>query len=254
MPLSIRQSAASTGENLYWPKGDLKGGIVCLHGSEGGWAGWNDLRCALFAADGFVALSHNYTLNARWPSHPDIDDIPLESTQAALAAMRQELEPFDCGLGLFGISRGAERALLLAQLLAEDGCAEAPDAIAVHSPPDETWPAFIASVFMTGRPWAGDRHRPAWSWRGRHERTRPGIPLGTTLMRYPVFLTQGTEDRTWDADMSRRLVTRMMAAGRAPEAHFFDGEDHIFRAPARNREWELMIDFFSQHLPTGTRS
>ena len=85
-------------------------------------------------------------------------------------------------------------------------------------------------------------------------RTRPGVPLGTTLTRYPVFLTQGTEDRTWDAEMAHRLVARMTRAGRAPAAHFFEGEDHIFRAPARNREWELMVDFFGQHLPTGTRS
>ncbi len=135
MATSIRQSAASTRENMYWPAGAPKGGIVCLHGSEGGWAGWNDLHCALFAANGFVALSRNYTQDARRLTHPDIDDVPLEGTQAALAAMRAEVAPFACGLGLLGISRGAEHALLIAKLLAEDGCAEVPDAVAVHSPP-----------------------------------------------------------------------------------------------------------------------
>ena len=129
---------------------------MCLHGSEGGWAGWNDLYCALFAANGFVALSRNYSQNARWPTPPDIDDVPLEGTQTALAALRAELVPYGCGLGLFGISRGAEHALLVAQLLAEDGCEELPDAVAVHSPPDGTWPAFIVSDFQTGQPWAGD--------------------------------------------------------------------------------------------------
>lgn len=247
MPLSIRQSMASTRENIYWPAGRPRGGIVCLHGSEGGWAGWNDLHCALFAANGFAALSRNYTQNARWLTHPDIDDVPLEGTQAALAAMRQELAPLGCGLGLFGISRGAEQALLLAQLLAEDGCAEVPDAVAVHSPPDAAWPAFIVSDFQTGQPWAGDRGRPAWSWRGSHERTRPGTPLGGGLTS-PVFIAQGTEDRTWGADMARRLVARMTEAGREPEAHFFEGEDHVFRSAARNREWELMTEFFGRHL------
>ncbi len=154
---AIRQSVASTGENLYWPSGEPKGGIVCLHGSEGGWAGWNNLTCALFASNGFAALSHNYTLNVRWPVHPDIDDVPLESTQAALAAMREELIPFGYGLGLYGVSRGAERALLAAQLFAEDDCAEVPDAVAVHSPPDVVWPAFLVTDFMTGQPWSGDR-------------------------------------------------------------------------------------------------
>lgn len=253
MPLSVRQSVASTRENLYWPSGELKGGIVCLHGSEGGWAGWNDLTCALFAANGFAALSHNYTLNARWPVHPDIDDVPLESTQLALAAMRQELAPFGYGLGLYGISRGAERALLVAQVLAEDGCPEIPDALAVHSPPDETWPAFIVADVMTGQPWAGDRQRPAWSWRGSHERTQPGTLLGTASTPYPIFMTQGTEDQTWDAKMARRLVARLTQAGSAPEAHFFEGEGHIFRAAARDREWELLIAFFERHLAAKLR-
>jgi hypothetical protein len=94
MSLSIRQTTASTGENLYWPTGTPRGGIVCLHGSEGGLAGWNDLHCALFAAHGFAALSRNYTQNAQWLTHPDIDDVPLEGTQRALAAMRTELAPF----------------------------------------------------------------------------------------------------------------------------------------------------------------
>ena len=251
MPLSIRQSSASTRENIYWPAGIPTGGIVCLHGSEGGWAGWNDLYCALFAANGFVALSRNYTQNGRWLTHPDIDDVPLEGTQAALAAMRAEVAQFGCRVGLFGVSRGAEHALLLAQLLAEDGCAEVPDAVAVHSPPDATWPAFIVSDFQTGQPWAGDPTRPSWSWRGSHERTRPGTPLGIGPAPYPVFIAQGTEDKTWGADMARQLVARTTEAGHPPEAHFFEGEDHVFRAAARNREWELMVDFFGRHLAGG---
>jgi acetyl esterase/lipase len=244
----IRQSTATTGENLYWPAGEPRGGIVCLHGSEGGWAGWNDLTCALFAAHGFAALSHNYTINMRWPVHPDIDDVPLESTQVALATMRNELAPFGCGLGLYGISRGAERALLVAQLLMEDGCAEVPDAVAVHSPPDETWPAFLVADFVTGKPWTGDRQRPSWSWRGGHEHTRPGMLLGTAPTSYPVFVAQGTKDQTWDAGMAQRLVARLAEAGSPPEAHFFEDEGHVFRAEARNREWVLLVDFFARHL------
>ena len=219
-----------------------------MHGSERGWAGWNDFTCALFAANGFAALSHNYTINMRWPVHPDIDDVPLESTQLALAAMRSELAPFDCGLGLYGVSRGAERALLVAQLLAEDGCSEAPNAVAVHSPPDEIFPAFLVADFVTGKPWAGDRQRPSWSWRGSHERTRPGTLLGAAPTGYPIFVAQGTEDQTWDAEMAKRLVARLTEAGHPTEAHFFEGEGHVFRAVARNREWELLVDFFTRHL------
>ena len=209
---------------------------------------WNDLTCALFAAHGFVALSHNCTIDARWLVHPDIDDVPLESTRAALASMREEIAPFGCGLGLYGISRGAERALLVAQLLAEDGCAEVPDALAVHSPPDVAWPAFLVANFLPGQSRAGREAGPAWSWRGTHERTRSGTRLCPGAVRYPVFIAQGTEDKTWDASMARRLVARPIEHGCQPEAHFFEGEGHIFRAEARNREWVLLTDFFARHL------
>ena len=251
MSPAIQQTAASTRENIYWPAGTPRGGVVCLHGSEGGWAGWNDVYCALFAANGFAALSRNYTQGAQRVTHPDIDNVPLEGTQAALAAMRVEMRPFGCSVGLFGISRGAEQALLLAQLLTEDGCAEVPDAVAVHSPPDATWPAFIVADFQTGQPWAGDRARPAWSWRGTHERTLPGTLLCPRTVPYPVFIAQGTNDTTWDADMARRLVTRMTENGCPPEAHFFEGEDHVFRAEARNQEWDLLAEFFGRHLAKG---
>src|SRR5262249_40264337 len=39
-------------------------------------------------------------------------------------------------VGLYGISRGAEHALLLATLMVRDGVPGLPDAIAVHTPPD----------------------------------------------------------------------------------------------------------------------
>ncbi len=57
-----------------------------------------------------------------------------------------------------------------------------------------------------------------------------------------------------EVDMARRLVARLTDAGRPPEAHFFEGEGHIFRAEARNREWALMTDFFARHLAKKTPS
>lgn len=122
MALAVRHSVSSFGENIYWPGNEpARGGVVCLHGSEGGWAGWNDLHCALFAAHGFAALARNYSPQGTGLlARPDIDDVPLDGTEAALTALRAELAPFGCGIGLFGVSRGAEHVLLLAQLLAED--------------------------------------------------------------------------------------------------------------------------------------
>jgi pimeloyl-ACP methyl ester carboxylesterase len=249
MAATIRQSRSAIGSIIYWPgENTPRGGIVCLHGSEGGSAGWNDVNCALFAAAGFAAMAHRYTEGRPFSGPPDIDDVPLDRTETALACLRYELAGIGRGIGLFGVSRGAEHALLVAQLMAEDGSASLPDALAVHSPPDATWPAFIAADFRTGRPWAGDRQLPAWSWRGSHERTRPGLLLHTERFPNPVFITEGTDDRVWDSAMARRLAARMTDAGRAPEAHFFDGEGHIFHPEAHNREWALLEAFFGRHL------
>ena len=174
----IRQTVTAAGSVIYWPEtGSVRGGIVCLHGSEGGSTGWNHLTCALLAANGFVAMAHSYAANRPFFTFSDIDDIALEGTEAALVEMRAEMADHGSGVGLYGLSRGAEQVLLLAQLMAEDGCPGLPDAVAVHSPPDAAWPAFIVADFQTGRPWAGAPNRPAWSWRGAHERPRPGTAL-----------------------------------------------------------------------------
>jgi pimeloyl-ACP methyl ester carboxylesterase len=250
---AIRQSLSPQGATVYWPaRNRPRGGVVCLHGSEGGTAGWNDVTCALFAASGFVALAHAYTRSAAL-ERPDIDNVPLDATETALSWLRDELAPHGCGIGLFGGSRGAEHALLLAELLAETDSPAMPDAVAVHSPPDAVWPAFIVADFQTGKPWAGDRMRPAWSWRGAHRRVFPGTLLRPEWFPGPVFIAQGADDRVWGAEMARRLVERMRVAGRPAEAHFFEGEGHVFGADARNREWELLLRFFGRHLAVSSR-
>ena len=122
------------------------------------------MNCAPLAAHGFAALARNYARDQKpWTGIPDIDGAALDGTEDALEHLRGELAPHCCGVGLFGYSRGAEHALLLAQLLAEDGTETVPQAVAAHSPPDEAWPAFIVTDFRTGQPWAGDRDRSAWT-------------------------------------------------------------------------------------------
>lgn len=150
----------------------------------------NDFHCALFVVHGFAALNRNYTQNAQWLMDPDIHDGPLEGTQKALTTMRTELSPFGGRLGLFGISRGAEHGLLLAKLVVKDGCAEAPDAIAVHSPPDATWPAFIVTDFQTGKPWAARMSGP-----GQERYSAPvQFPIPCSLPKAP---RTGRETPAW---------------------------------------------------------
>ena len=135
MVLPFRQSVSATREVIYWP-GDRPpcGGTdlparkrerPCrLKRSELRHTGRHWLRCP----------GRNDTQNARWLTHPDVDGVPLDGTEAALAAVLQELAPFRCGVGLFGSSTGAEHVLLLAQLLAENGTAVLPEALVSKRP------------------------------------------------------------------------------------------------------------------------
>jgi acetyl esterase/lipase len=217
-----------------------------LHGSEGGSVGFNHIHCALFAAHGFAAMAQHYTENNEFMTSPDIHDVPLDCIEAALLSMKQQMQPFGCGVGLFGVSRGAELALLLGQLLAEDGAEALPDAIAAHSVPEQIWGAYIVENYRKGD-YDGGETRPAWSWRGSHERTLPGKLLQPERYPNPVFIAHGMEDELWDVAAAKRLVARMQEAGHPPEAHFFDYEGHTF-GPGRNRELELLVDFFSRNL------
>lgn len=247
--MKLRRTNSPTG-TVYWPADKAPiGGVLCLHGSEGAWAGWNDLTCAMLAANGFVALAHRYNGAGAYPENLNIDDVPLEGAVGALEWLRDATSEWACGIGLYGASRGAEMALLLAQILSEDGHPALPDGVAVHSPPDAIWPAYIFSDFQTGKAWAGDPARPAWSWKGSHERTRPGLPLAAERYPGPVFVTQGEADQVWGAEMAHRLVARMNAADRAPEAHFFEGEGHVLRCPASDGAFAALINFFARHLP-----
>jgi len=120
--MKLRRTSSPSG-TVYWPADHPPiGGVVCLHGSEGALAGWNDVTCAMLAANGFVALAHRYNRVGDYPEHLNIDDVPLEGTVGALEWLREATAEWACRIGLFGASRGAEKALLLAQLL----CARRP--------------------------------------------------------------------------------------------------------------------------------
>lgn len=148
--------------------------MICLHGSDGGWAGWNDRNAALFAGAGFAAAPVAYS-GGDHAGASAIDGVALEIVEAAMRAMRLAFP--DRAVALFGASRGAEAALLYAQPIAAEKSERTPDAVMAHAPPDAAWPAFRPADWGPDGTWSGDRRRPAWTWRGESGRTRPETPL-----------------------------------------------------------------------------
>jgi len=222
--------------------------VLILHGSEGGLSGWSHRVAVLFAAHGFLAYPHTYSTGGNAWNAGSIWDVPIDRTEQALLALR-EFEFCTDKVGLYGVSRGGEHALLLAALMAADASAGQADAVAAHSPADVVCGAFDARRYRDGgdpgrQPWdPGDR---AWSWRGSSEALEPTTPIPIEAYLDPLYLSHGTEDRSRDVEMTRRLERRLAGRGGHLEVHFDEGEDPLHRSEAENVHNERLLGFFDR--------
>jgi fermentation-respiration switch protein FrsA (DUF1100 family) len=235
----------------YGPPGDGPfPAILVLHGSEGSLSGWSHRNAVLLAAHGFLAFPFGYSKGGNAWNAGHIENVPLDRTVEALGALRAF--PTAGGkVGLYGVSRGAEHALLIAALMAGHDMQGLPDAVAAHSPPDVICGAFDARAYRDAgdpgwRPW--DPARRAWSWRGNSDDLLPTTPIPIEHFEGPLFLSHGTADTVWSVDMTHRLLSRLEAAGRSPEVHFYEGQDHIPGSAAENEHHEHLLSFFDRHL------
>jgi dipeptidyl aminopeptidase/acylaminoacyl peptidase len=225
-------------------------GILLLHGSEGGWSGWSHRNAMLFAAHGFIAYPHSYSRKGNAWNAGAIIDVALDRTVDALTALRS-FESCSGKVGLYGVSRGGEHALLIAALMARDGLSGAPHAIATHSAADVICGAFDARHWRDeGDPGAQtwDPANRAWTWKGESDGLEPTKPIEIERYGGPVFLSHGTKDTVWSVEMTRRLEARLRSNGKAPEVHYYEGEDHSSRGDADNLHNEQVLTFFEKHL------
>jgi pimeloyl-ACP methyl ester carboxylesterase len=235
----------------YSPPGDGPfPAILFLHGSEGKWSGWSYRNAALLAPHGFLAVPFGYSNGGNSWNAGDIIDVPLDRTAEAMAALRASNLSGD-RIGVYGASRGAEHALLLASLMARDGVAGLPDAIAVHSAADVICGAFNARSWRDSgdpgwQPW--DPAKRTSTWRGSSDDLLPTTAIEIERFEGPLFLSHGTEDAVWSVDMTRRLWDRLKRHGRTPDVHFYEGGGHGFGSDSENQHYELLIDFFVRHL------
>ena len=224
--------------------------ILLLHGSGGRWSGWSYRTAAILAAHGFLAIPLGYSNGGNDWNAGNIIDVPLDRTAEALAALR-EFGLSGKKIGLYGVSRGAEHALLLTSLMAKDGLAGLPDAVAVHAAPDVICGAFYAKVWRDPgdpgwQPW--DPANRAWTWRGSSDQLLPTTTIEIERFDGPLFLSHGMRDATWSVEMTRRLWERLKQHGRTPEVYLYEGEGHGFSSDAENQHHERLIDFFARHL------
>lgn len=223
--------------------------LLLLHGSEGGPSGWMHRIAMLLAAHGYLAYPHTYSIGGNSWNAGSIIDVPLDRTVQALEALRAF--PFaGPKLGLYGVSRGAEHALLVSTLMAQNGHGPV-DAIALHSPPDVICQGFNSATWRDkGDPgWQSpDPGRRAWTWQGSSEALLPTTPITAGIIPAPIFISHGTADRVWSVEMTRRLEQRLRAAGKTPDVHYFEGQDHLLNSASENEMHEKLLAFFERTL------
>lgn len=227
---------------VYGPEtGDALPGIVILHGSEGPMAGWSHRFAAILAAQGCFAMPYAYGEGDFWAAGA-ILDVPLAPVLDAVDALAAH--PRCAGAGLFGWSRGAEMALLLASL---EGKTDRLPCVAAHAPSDTVNMAFLPGQARSQSP---DAPR-AWVWPEDATRTTPGARIEIERYPGPVFLSVGTADEIWDHRMTLRLAERLEAAGRPADLFVAEGQGHAFTFDREPELWQRLLAFFHHHLETG---
>jgi dipeptidyl aminopeptidase/acylaminoacyl peptidase len=244
----VRFQAGPNESTLYVPEGaGCSPGILLLHGSEGGHSGWSSFDALALAMQGFATYPLNYSKGGNLWHAGDIHDVDLEQTVEALEWLRRH--PCVNGkAGVYGVSRGAEQALLVTSLLARDDPAKLPDAVAVHSPSDTICGAFISGQFHPNEEETWDPSKRAWRWRGSTEAFLPTMPIEIERYSGPVLLSHGEADKTWTVECTRRLETRLRAAGRNPEVHYYADEGHTLKPETQKIALDRLLSFFQRHL------
>ena len=243
--LKIDHSAEGFSGRLFLPP--IEGAapppvIIVLSGSGGGF----DLdKAAVLSRHGFATLALAYF--GIPPLPPWLHRIPLEYFEAAMAWLAAQPEIDARRLGVLGVSRGAELALLLASKFPRI------TSVAAFAPSHVAWAA-------GGREKESGEIIPVWTYRGepipfaplplRGFMLRSAFPvvalrrpvvfrnlfragmrnrealrraaIAVERMRGPVLLVSGGDDRVWPAErMSRAIVERLR------ENHFPHAVEHL---------------------------
>ncbi|MBD8890038.1 alpha/beta hydrolase family protein [Roseibium litorale] len=252
MPLAVIRRLLPDWGTTYGPPDDTpRPAVLLLHGSEGGLSGWSNCYSAILGASGYLVYPHSYSAGGNAWNAGSIKDIDLSRTVKALEALRAF--PYCNGrVALYGISRGAEHALLVATGMAKRGLGPLPDAVACLAPPDVVCGAFDARSYRDpGDPgWqAWDPAKRAWNWEGKYDDLLPTQEIGVETYPGPLFLAAGMKDTVWSPDMSRRLEQRRLKHNRPVEAHYYENEHHVPGSKGENEHHRRLLGFLERHLP-----
>src|SRR5262245_23406734 len=175
------------GSTLFVPVGRApKAGMLLLHGSEGGNAPFTVLDAARLASKGYSALAYAYCDVPGTPLPAKLANVEIGTTERAARWLKSSPHSGNAKrIGLFGFSRGAEQALLLASRARNSDLFAA---VAVHAPSPWVWASVDPVTKMPVRGSSG-LLLPAWLEHGVEVSPETRIPIE----RYdgPAVCTKG---------------------------------------------------------------
>ncbi|XP_008498601.1 acyl-coenzyme A thioesterase 1-like [Calypte anna] len=207
-------------------------GLIDLYGSGGGLV---EYRASLLASRGFVTLAVAYMAFEDLPAMPEV--LELDYFEEAVNFLRKQQQVKDTGIGILGLSKGADLALSIATFL--------PGIKAAVSISGSGFNTFIplkgngftvpAHPYDLGRMKTDedselvdftdvlDDHRdPATS--ASH------IPLERSLAKF-LFLS-GLDDKNWKSDLyCQDAVQRLQQHGQEVEFYSYSGAGHLLEPP-----------------------
>lgn len=237
--------------NFYFPNQQpIKGAVLLLHGSEGGGFGFHDTEAQLLAAHGFAALAFTWCGSPAAPVQgvpSEVINIKLERTREAFAWLRRRAELKGKRIALYGVSRGAEQALILASLSARHSEVLQPDAVVAYASTDIYVPGYSYNWKSAGGSKPDDPTARAWLWRGRAIGAI-GRPIPIELYAGPLLLCHGTEDEIWSVKRTQRLTEKLIRAHRNVETFYLEGEKHRLSQKGQHVCRMRIVDFLQRTL------
>lgn len=281
-PLKFKEIETPFGSStLYLPEGEIHGGVIVLHGSEGGSLPYHKLEAQFLAAHGYASLAfcwYNCRKNPITSAYSPLENIELRKTIQAIDWLKKTPAMSGKRLAIAGFSRGAEQAAVLGTL---HDAIELVDAIAIHTPSD---------IIEPGVNWAGadkrcwlckkgdlscfnnsdnyekwDFDNMSWNPACKAMPKMPddptnvawlidgmALPLKSVIelekFKKPVFITVGDHDEIWDSKKSLRLAERLKKFAMPVQLHVFNGELHNFSPENENLRHELLLNFLNSYV------
>jgi dienelactone hydrolase len=199
-----------------------------------------------FAAHGYAALALSWCGAEGCPA--DVIDIPLDHTVAALGWLRNHAQVRGRRTGLYGISRGAEQALIISTFLSDEEKIPRADALALHAPSDVIVQGWSWDWVHPRCPTEQNPQARAWTWKGSSVGLEPGTRIEVERFRGPIFLSHGEKDHLWEVERSKRLEKARLDAGLPVEVLYPQDEGHQFWHDAESLRRAKLLDFFHRHL------